>query len=124
MALDPEFTKGISFEILFIVDDIAKLDGNQSVYHVPSGDDYIPGMMGMNVVGKADYVNVVVQALSHISPIRNFFLQSENYSYSKSPLVFAFGSLMRKLWSHSRFKVNVTPHEVVSKLILSFLVSK
>lgn len=115
MALDPEFTKGISFVKLFIVDEIANLDKNKSIYHVPSGDDYIPGMMGLNVIGKADYVNVVVQALSHIIPIRNFFLQPENYSYSKSPLVSAFGCLIRKLWSHSRFKVNVTPNEVISK---------
>ena len=48
MALDPEFTKGICFVKLFIVDEIANLDKNDSIYHVPSGDDYIPGMMGMN----------------------------------------------------------------------------
>lgn len=80
--------------------------------HVPSGDEYIPGAMGMNVIGNGDYVNVVVQALSHIAPIRNFFLKPQNYSYSKSPLVHAFGVLIRKLWSPKRFKVNVTPHEV------------
>ena len=76
MALDPEFTKGICFVKLFIVDEIANLDKNDSIYHVPSGDDYIPGMMGMNVIGKADYVNVVVQALSHIIPISSYNLRT------------------------------------------------
>lgn len=113
MALDPEFTDGI----FCIKDDnaleaIAKLDTNKTSYRVPSGDEYIPGVMGMNVVGKGDYVNVVVQALSHIPPIRNFFLKPSNYAYSKSPIVHSFGTLIRKLWSPNRFKVNVTPYEV------------
>lgn len=69
----------------------------------------------MNVVGKGDYVNVVVQALSHIPPIRNFFLKPSNYAYSSSPLVHSFGTLIRKLWSPNRFKVNVTPYEVEFK---------
>ena len=73
MALDPEYT----------IQDIAKLDSNQRVYRVPSRDEYLPGMMGMNVIGKADYINVVVEALSHVGPFRDFFLIPSNYSYSK-----------------------------------------
>lgn len=48
-----------------------------------SGDEYLPGVMGMNVIGKTDYINVVVEALSHVTPIRDFFLIPSNYSYSK-----------------------------------------
>lgn len=94
------------------VGDIAALDKNTTYYDVPSGDEYLPGMMGMNVIGKADYMNVVVQSLSHVLPIRDFFLIPSNYAYSKSPLVHSFGFLLRKLWSHTRFNCNVTPHEV------------
>ena len=81
-----------------------QLDKNKAFYHVPSGGEYLPGMMGMNVV---------VQALSHIAPIRDFFLIPSNYAYSKSPLVHSFGMLMRKLWSHTRFSAHVSPHEVL-----------
>ena len=73
MALDPEYT----------TDDIKQLDSNSRVYRVPSGDEYLPGVMGMNVIGKTDYINVVVEALSHVTPIRDFFLIPSNYSYSK-----------------------------------------
>ena len=73
MALDPEYTEG----------EIAKLDKNQRVFRVPSGDEYLPGMMGMNVIGKTDYINVVVEALSHVGPLRDFFLIPSNYAYSK-----------------------------------------
>ena len=102
MALDPEFTP----------ESIKKLDSNTMHYRVPTGDEYLPGEMGMNVVDNADYVNVVVQALSHVTPIRDFFLIPANYSYTSNPLVHSFGVLIRKLWSHTRFKCNVTPYEV------------
>lgn len=72
MALDPEYT----------TDDIKQLDSNSRVYRVPSGDEYLPGVMGMNVIGKTDYINVVVEALSHVTPIRDFFLFHQ-LSYSK-----------------------------------------
>lgn len=73
MALDPEYT----------LNDIKQLDSNSRVYRVPSGDEYLPGIMGMNVIGKTDYINVVVEALSQVNPIRDFFLIPSNYSYSK-----------------------------------------
>ena len=59
------------------------MDENNRIYRVPSGDDYLPGVMGMNVIGKTDYINVVVEALSHVRPIRDFFLIPSNYAYSK-----------------------------------------
>ena len=109
MALDPEFTP----------ESIKKLDSNTMHYRVPTGDEYLPGEMGMNVVDNADYVNVVVQALSHVTPIRDFFLIPANYSYTSNPLVHSFGVLIRKLWSHTRFKCNVTPYEVFLLILLS-----
>ena len=89
MALDPEYTP----------EDIKHLDENNRIYRVPSGDDYLPGVMGMNVIGKTDYINVVVEALSHVRPIRDFFLIPSNYAYSKVPL----------LSSHSRRARSYTP---------------
>lgn len=59
----------------------------------------------MNNLKSTDYVNVVVQALCHVRPLRDFLLVSELATYS--PLVRRFGELMRKLWSAHNFKNTV-----------------
>ena len=38
------------------------------------GSDYMPGLIGLNNIKNTDYVNVVVQLLARIPPIRDFFL--------------------------------------------------
>jgi hypothetical protein len=49
-----------------------------------------------------DYCNVVLQALSHVAPLRHYFLDENNYSKLKRPpgdqsflLVQRFGELIR-----------------------------
>jgi U4/U6.U5 tri-snRNP-associated protein 2 len=74
------------------------------------GQEYIPGIVGLNSSSTADYINVVVQALSAVAPLRNFFL-SESFVATRSPLINAFGGLMRKLWNGRSFKSFVSPHE-------------
>lgn len=67
-----------------------------------------------------DYCNVIIQLLSHISPLRDFFLQPENYQEQikraaagdhMTLLVHRFGELIRKLWNPRNFKTHVSPHE-------------
>lgn len=74
------------------------------------GHEYIPGIVGLNSSSTADYINVVVQALSAVAPLRNFFL-SESFKATRSPLINAFCGLMRKLWNGRSFKSFVSPHE-------------
>lgn len=51
---------------------------------------------------------MVVQALAHIPPLRDFFLQSTaEVAKSKSQLVHRFGELLRKMWSPHNFKNTV-----------------
>ena len=51
--------------------------------------------MGLNNLKNTDYVNVVIQALAHIIPVRNFFLQPDLYSEAKSQMV---RRRERRLW--------------------------
>ena len=51
------------------------------------GSDYMPGLIGLNNIKNTDYVNVVVQSLARVPPIRDFFLLPDNYANVRSPLV-------------------------------------
>ena len=47
------------------------------------GQLYYPGVVGLNNIKNNDYCNVVLQALTHVKPLRNYFLREENYSNIK-----------------------------------------
>lgn len=63
--------------------------------------------MGLNNIQETDFVNVTIQSLMRVTPLRNFFLIPENYQHSKSPLVQRFGELTRKIWHARNFKGQV-----------------
>lgn len=87
------------------------------------GQLYTPGFVGLNNVGKTDYINVAIQALAHVKPLRDFFIRGRALPSSKettyeglsgpktSPLVAQFSLLVRKLWSPKLFKPQVSPQE-------------
>lgn len=65
------------------------------------------------------------QALSNVPPLRNYFLEEENYCGIRRPpgdimflLVQRFGELMRKLWNPRNFKAHVSPHEMLQAVVL------
>lgn len=74
-VLNPTFTK----------EDIARLDTNARGSRSIDGTMYIPGVVGLNNIKANDYCNVVLQALCHVKPLRDYFLQEENYSGIKRP---------------------------------------
>lgn len=80
------------------------------------GRKYIPGFVGLNNIKANDYLNVVVQALSHVTPLRNF-LMLEDLS-SKPELVKRFSVLVRKIWNPKAFKKHVSPHELIQNISL------
>lgn len=66
-----------------------------------------------------------LKALSHVTPLRDYFLQEINYAQVKRPpgdslflLVQRFGELMRKLWNPRNFKAHVSPHEMLQAVVL------
>lgn len=68
----------------------------------------------MNNIKENDYFNVIVQALAHIPPLRNFFML-EDLS-QKSELVQRFSVLVRKIWNTRAFKTHVSPHELLQQI--------
>lgn len=76
---------------------------------------YRPGFVGLNNIKKNSYANVVVQAIAHIPPLRNFFML-EDFSSNKnccSELVRRFATLVKKLWNPRAFQAHVSPHELL-----------
>lgn len=66
------------------------------------------------------------KSLSHVAPLRNYFLKEENYKHIKRPpgdqaflLVQRFGELIRKLWNLCNFKAHVSPHEMLQAVVLT-----
>lgn len=105
--LDPMFSKEM----------ISTLDSVPVYARGVDGSDYMPGLIGLNNIKNTDFMNVVVQALARIPPIRDFFLLPANYTNTKSPLVAEFGALVRKMWSPYNFKGQVSPHELLQAVM-------
>ncbi len=60
-----------------------------------------------------------------MTPLRNYFLDENNYINIKLPpgdimylLAQRFGELMRKMWNPRNFKAHVSPHEMLQAVVL------
>jgi U4/U6.U5 tri-snRNP-associated protein 2 len=105
-VVDPRFTS----------DDIKQLDKDFKQAWDLQGKKYNPGFVGLNNIKANDYLNVVVQALAHVAPLRNFFLL-EDLS-QRSQLAQRFSILVRKLWNTRAFKSHVSPHELLQEIAM------
>jgi U4/U6.U5 tri-snRNP-associated protein 2 len=117
-ALHPTYTE----------DEISKLDSNTGLARDLFGRRYLPGYVGLNNLHKTDCVNATVQALAHVRPLRDFFLQRTHKDifipkkkngkppHRMSHLAQCFGELVRKLWSDKRFKSHVDPHMLIQAI--------
>ncbi|CAA2988464.1 U4 tri-snRNP-associated 2-like [Olea europaea subsp. europaea] len=106
-VLNPRFTR----------EQVEQLDKNRQWSRALDGSDYLPGMVGLNNIKETDFVNVTIQSLMRVTPLRNFFLIPENYQDCKSPLVHRFGELTRKIWHARNFKGQVSPHEFLQAVM-------
>ncbi|KAL6603187.1 hypothetical protein ACP70R_043548 [Stipagrostis hirtigluma subsp. patula] len=106
-VLNPRFTR----------EQVLNLDKNKQWSRALDGSNYLPGMVGLNNIKETDFVNVTIQSLMRVTPLRNFFLIPENYEHSRSPLVHRFGELTRKIWHARNFKGQVSPHEFLQAVM-------
>ncbi|KAK9464197.1 uncharacterized protein V1516DRAFT_112718 [Lipomyces oligophaga] len=95
----------------FIKADITRLDKIPTEAFDLDHKHYNPGFVGMNNIKQNDYLNVVIQSLAHVGPVRNFFMM-ENFQ-GKSELIQRTSILIRKLWNPHGFKSHVSPHELL-----------
>ena len=95
--------------------NIEKLPKNDVPCRDMHGKFYLPGYIGLNNLKRTDYINVIVQAISRVRPIRTFFLKGKEVNYEKCdhPIVNSFGSLLRRMYNPRRLKNSVDPHEFV-----------
>ncbi|KAK7754173.1 Ubiquitin carboxyl-terminal hydrolase 10 [Diatrype stigma] len=96
--------------------EVVALDRQPRTAWTLDGRAYTPGFVGMNNIKDNDYLNVVVQALSHVAPLRNFFLL-EDLS-ARPELVRRCAVLFRKIWNPRAFKNHVSPHELLQEISL------
>ena len=78
---------------------------------------YTPGYMGLNNIKCNDYINVVLQLLTHVPPLRNFLLL-QSFPASTPPLLLNLSLLARKLYNPRAFKPHVSPHEILHSVAL------
>jgi U4/U6.U5 tri-snRNP-associated protein 2 len=109
-------------DIKFVVDprlprmEVMKIDKESRSSWDLSGKKYVPGFIGMNNIKANDYLNVIMQLLSHVPPLRNYFML-EDLS-SRPQLAQRFGILVRKIWNPRAFKAHVSPHELLQEVAL------
>jgi hypothetical protein len=112
---------------------IARLDAPDARPSLALGaTPYLPGFVGLNnIVGHSDYMNVVIQALAHVKPLRDYLLLGGFEDAAPlettdtaglrqlahaSELVKRLALLVRKLWNPRAFKAQVSPHEFAQEV--------
>ncbi|VDB86937.1 unnamed protein product [Peniophora sp. CBMAI 1063] len=80
-----------------------------------SGKPYLPGYIGLNNIKRNDYMNVVVQCLLHVPPLRDYLLLHP-FTGKHSELLRRFSALTKKLWNPRLFKSQVSPHEFLQEV--------
>ena len=104
-------------------EDIEALDttASRTCVALSNGGTYIPGFVGLNNVKQTDGINVAIQALCRVKPVRNFFLSLPNnpvtFGKIKSRSTLLFSELMRKMWNPRNFKNHVSPQEFVQSIM-------
>ncbi|KAG8525472.1 uncharacterized protein KY384_009116 [Bacidia gigantensis] len=94
--------------------EVTQLDREIKTAWDLAGKQYRPGFVGMNNIKANDYFNAVIQALAHITPLRNYFML-EDLS-NRSALVQRYSVLIRKIWNTRAFKSHVSPHELLQQI--------
>lgn len=114
-------SKGLE-DIKFVVDprftaeEVKRLDREAKPAWDLAGKKYTPGYIGLNNIKANDYLNVIIQSLSHVAPLRNFVML-EDLS-SRPQLAQRFSVLVRKIWNPRAFKSHVSPHELIQEISL------
>lgn len=95
--------------------DIVKLDKNVTPSRCLDGSEYLPGVVGLNNIKNNDALNAVIQALAHVTPLRDHFLLHTG----GTPLCTAFSEVLRKIWNPRNFRAHVSPHEFLQAIAVA-----
>eukprot|EP00347_Sterkiella_histriomuscorum_P008920 403343237 len=104
---------------------VDKLDSEPMIARALDGTQFYPGSLGLNNLKQTDFVNVIIQSLCRVKPLRDYCLfyniHSENLSMAdqKHLLVVKFAELIKKIWNPKNFKGHVSPHELLQAISLA-----
>ena len=101
------------------IKEIEDLNQNTLLARDVHGGSYLPGFIGLNNLKHTDFINVTLHALSHITPLRNFFLDPSNYNLCSNDICQSFGVIVRKLWSRNNLKSFISPIEFVQAVAIN-----
>lgn len=76
---------------------------------------YLPGYVGLNNIKRNDHMNVIIHAVLHVTPLRDYLLLS-NFHGKESELLKRFAGLAKKVWNPRLFKSQVSPHEFLQEV--------
>ena len=75
-----------------------------------TGAEYVPGIVGLNLIREDSYLNASIQALAVVGPLRDFFL-----TFQPTPtcdkLTASFSRLLKRMFNPRSFKGVVSPQE-------------
>ncbi|KAJ2607839.1 U4 U6.U5 tri-snRNP-associated protein [Coemansia sp. RSA 1365] len=94
---------------------VEKLDTHCEPAYDLDGKMYFPGLVGLNRIKHNSYMNAVVQALAHITPIRDALLLLPHLD-EQPVLLQKVAGLVRKMWHPRLFRAHVSPHEFVQEV--------
>ncbi|GJQ14898.1 hypothetical protein GpartN1_g6689.t1 [Galdieria partita] len=108
-VLNPRFEKS----------QVEELDTRIVKFRTLEGKVRYQGVLGMSNLQATDYINVVLQALVRIKPLRDFFLMypMEKEKIIEYPLIASLGEFMRKFWNPKPFRSQISPHELVQDIV-------
>ncbi|KAF1998025.1 cysteine proteinase [Amniculicola lignicola CBS 123094] len=96
--------------------EVARLDKGQKPRMDLEKRSYVPGFVGLNNMKANDYFNVVIQALSHVTLLRNYVMLE--VQTDRDQLAKRFAALVGKIWNPKLFKMHVSPHELIQEVAL------
>ncbi|WWD16587.1 hypothetical protein CI109_101015 [Kwoniella shandongensis] len=100
-----------------ILPSLSKLPGPS---YTLAAQEYYPGYIGINNIKKNDYLNVILQLLLHVPPVRNFLLNPDTPELQEdrkpTELVKRFSTLAKRLWNPRLFKAQISPHEFLQEV--------
>lgn len=136
---DPSFSDiQYQLSLTFTEKQIAQLDAPDApLSRGLDAQTYLPGFVGLNNISHNDAMNVVIQALVHVPPLRNYFLrggvpraargkvdvrgastvsEAAGELVHSTELVQRFATLVRRIWNPHGFKGQVSPHEFLQEV--------
>lgn len=94
----------------FSQDLIGKLDSLSA--RALDGTEYLPGCLGLNNLKRTDFMNVALQVLCRVKPLRDHCLLAS----PSEGLFGSFAELVKKIWNPKNFKGHVSPHELLQAI--------